>query len=32
VRKHVNGEENITPTIHRLISLEYFHRLFIDAA
>ena len=32
VRKHVNGEENFTPTIHKLITLEYFHRLFIDAA
>lgn len=32
VRKHVKGEENFTPTIHRLISLEYFHRLFVDAA
>lgn len=31
VRRHVNGEENFTPTIHKLISLEYFHRLFIDA-
>ncbi|HET9098866.1 MAG TPA: asparagine synthase-related protein [Acidobacteriaceae bacterium] len=32
VRKHVNGGENFTPTIHKLISLEHFHRLFIDAA
>lgn len=31
VRKHVNGEANFTPMIHKLIGLEYFHRLFIDA-
>lgn len=32
VRRHMAGEENLTPTIHQLLSLEYFHRMFIDAA
>ncbi|MFP5235170.1 MAG: asparagine synthase-related protein [Acidobacteriota bacterium] len=32
IRRHLNGEENFTPTIHKLLSLEHFHRLFIDAA
>lgn len=31
VSKHLNGEENFTSAIHKLLSLEYFHRLFIDA-
>jgi asparagine synthase (glutamine-hydrolysing) len=31
VESHVKGEANHTPTIHKLLGLEYLHRLFIDA-
>jgi asparagine synthase (glutamine-hydrolysing) len=31
VRNHLNGSINSTPTIHKLISLEHIHRLFLDA-
>lgn len=30
VRKHLNGEGNYTTEIHRLLTLELQHRLFID--
>lgn len=32
VDRHVKGLDNYTPTIHKIISLEYIHRLFFDAA
>ncbi|MFZ3378005.1 MAG: asparagine synthase-related protein [Candidatus Acidiferrales bacterium] len=31
VRSHVNGTRNYTTEIHRLLSLELMHRLFVDA-
>lgn len=31
VEGHVKGQSNHTPTIHKLLTLEYFHRLFVDA-
>ncbi len=31
VESHVRGEANHTPTIHKLLTLEYIHRLFLDA-
>jgi len=31
VRKHVNGEGNYTTEIHRLLTLELQHRIFVDA-
>lgn len=31
VRGHVKGERNYTTEIHRLLSLELLHRLFVDA-
>lgn len=31
VEEHLKGAANHTPTIHTLLTLEYFHRLFVDA-
>ena len=31
VRQHVKGERNYTTAIHKLITLELTHRLFVDA-
>ncbi|HUY95273.1 MAG TPA: asparagine synthase-related protein [Terracidiphilus sp.] len=31
VEEHLKGVANHTPTIHLLLTLEYFHRLFVDA-
>jgi asparagine synthase (glutamine-hydrolysing) len=31
VRQHINGERNYTTEIHKLITLELTHRLFVDA-
>jgi asparagine synthase (glutamine-hydrolysing) len=31
VKKHIAGEVVCTPSIHKLLNLEYIHRLFIDA-
>jgi asparagine synthase (glutamine-hydrolysing) len=31
VEEHLNGTANHTPTIHNLLTLEHFHRLFVDA-
>ncbi|HWG21594.1 MAG TPA: asparagine synthase-related protein [Terracidiphilus sp.] len=31
VERHVSGAGNYTPAIHRLITLEHIHRLFVDA-
>jgi asparagine synthase (glutamine-hydrolysing) len=31
VERHVRGTANHTPTIHKLLTLEHFHRLFLDA-
>lgn len=31
VQGHVTGKSNHTPTIHMLLTLEHFHRLFVDA-
>jgi len=31
VRQHVKGNRNYTTEIHRLLSLELVHRLFVDA-
>jgi len=31
VDRHVKGVANHTPTIHKLLTLEHFHRLFVDA-
>jgi asparagine synthase (glutamine-hydrolysing) len=31
VEQHVKGVATHTPTIHKLLTLEHFHRLFIDA-
>jgi len=32
VEEHVRGAANHTPSIHKLITLEYIHRLFVDAS
>jgi asparagine synthase (glutamine-hydrolysing) len=32
VRRHLKGDRNYTTEIHRLLSLELIHRLFVDAA
>ena len=32
VRSHVNGTRNYTTEIHRLLSVELAHRLFVDGA
>ena len=32
VEEHLKGTANHTPAIQSLLSLEYFHRLFVDAA
>jgi asparagine synthase (glutamine-hydrolysing) len=32
VRKHVSGQGNYTSEIHRLLTLEFQHRLFLDAS
>ena len=32
VRGHLSGNRNYTTEIHRLLSLELLHRLFVDAA
>jgi asparagine synthase (glutamine-hydrolysing) len=32
VEEHVSGAANHTPSIHKLITLEYIHRLFVDAS
>ncbi|KAA6457874.1 hypothetical protein DYQ86_21130 [Acidobacteria bacterium AB60] len=31
VKQHLSGEATCTPMIHKLLNLEYIHRLFIDA-
>ena len=31
VRQHIRGERNYTSKIHKLITLELIHRLFVDA-
>jgi asparagine synthase (glutamine-hydrolysing) len=31
VKGHLEGTHNHTTTIHKLLTLEHFHRLFIDA-
>jgi len=31
VEEHLNGKGNHTSAIHSLLTLEYFHRLFVDA-
>ena len=31
VEEHLKGVANHTPAIHSLLTLEYFHRLFVDA-
>jgi asparagine synthase (glutamine-hydrolysing) len=31
VERHVKGELTCTPSIHKILNLEYIHRLFIDA-
>ncbi len=31
VEEHLKGTANHTPTIHSLLTLEYIHRLFVDA-
>jgi asparagine synthase (glutamine-hydrolysing) len=31
VKGHLNGNRNYTTEIHRLLSLELLHRLFVDA-
>jgi asparagine synthase (glutamine-hydrolysing) len=31
VTQHLSGEATCTPVIHKLLNLEYIHRLFIDA-
>lgn len=31
VEGHLKGESNHTPAINKLLTLEYFHRLFVDA-
>jgi len=31
VKQHLAGEVTCTPAIHKLLNLEYIHRLFIDA-
>ena len=31
VERHVKGEITCTPSIHKILNLEYIHRLFIDA-
>jgi asparagine synthase (glutamine-hydrolysing) len=30
VRRHVRGDRNYTSEIHRLLTLELIHRLFLD--
>ncbi len=32
VEEHLKGTANHTPTINQLLTLEYFHRLFVDTA
>src|SRR5207249_8728231 len=32
VRGHLKGDRNYTTMIHKLLSLELLHRLFVDAA
>lgn len=32
VEQHLKGSANHTPTIHGVLTLEHFHRLFVDAA
>jgi hypothetical protein len=32
VKKHTAGEANYTTEIHRLLTLELQHRLFLDAS
>jgi asparagine synthase (glutamine-hydrolysing) len=32
VGEHLSGAANHTPAIHKLITLEYIHRLFVDAS
>jgi hypothetical protein len=31
VERHLKGELTCTPSIHKILNLEYIHRLFIDA-
>ena len=31
VKQHLSGEATCTPAIHKLLNLEYIHRLFIDS-
>jgi len=31
VKQHLSGESTCTPVIHKLLNLEYIHRLFLDA-
>jgi hypothetical protein len=31
VDEHVSGTRNYTTAIHKILTLEHFHRLFIDA-
>ena len=31
VKQHLSGESTCTPIIHKLLNLEYIHRLFVDA-
>lgn len=31
VKQHLEGKRNYTSTLHKILTLEHFHRLFIDA-